>query len=196
MALVLAVAGGRPQVAARRDNKSAPRRSKSLRSFDILRNVGLRPQPSPVETAASFRFLRLEEPVHSPTDDTDEITFAHQTPDSTHAVCTRTPAIGPGGQTIETIDVRGEVDLANCTRLRLEIEEAIDRCHCTVVDLTNVSFIDSTGLGALVAARNHAHQLGHTLQIRLPSGQARRPFELTGLDELFSSDLRRSTSSV
>ncbi len=51
-----------------------------------------------------------------------------------------------------------------------------------VVDLTRVSFLDSTALGAVVRAARELGSAGGELRIVLPRGPARRIFEITGLD--------------
>lgn len=93
--------------------------------------------------------------------------------------------------------VRGEVDIASAPRLHerlsraIEIEE-LDRQE-VLIDLTDVTFIDSSGLGVLVNARQRAKARGVRLELVLPVGPARFPFEVTGLAELF--DRYRSASS-
>jgi anti-sigma B factor antagonist len=53
-----------------------------------------------------------------------------------------------------------------------------------VVDLTNVSFMDSTALGVLVRAVRDVDTRGGAVRVVLPRGTARRIFELTTLDRL------------
>jgi anti-sigma B factor antagonist len=95
------------------------------------------------------------------------------------------PSEGPA----VVIDVQGELDLLNASELRARIDVEIVSAQAVVVDLTKVTFVDSTGLGALIAARNDARRMGCALWVRLPFERAARmPFELTGLDELFTRD--------
>jgi anti-sigma B factor antagonist len=54
-----------------------------------------------------------------------------------------------------------------------------------VVDLSWLSFIDSTGLGALVAGRNEAQQGGATLRLVCKSERMLKLFRITGLDAVF-----------
>jgi anti-sigma B factor antagonist len=53
-----------------------------------------------------------------------------------------------------------------------------------VVDLTAVSFLDSTALGLLVRAVRDVDGRGGTIRVVLPAGTARRIFEITTLDRL------------
>lgn len=86
-----------------------------------------------------------------------------------------------------TIEVSGELDLANSAQLRKLINELIDSCHdMVIVDLADLSFIDAKGLGALVGASNYAKQQGKHMKVRMPTGRAKVLFELTRLDEFFA----------
>ena len=51
-----------------------------------------------------------------------------------------------------------------------------------IVDLTGVSFMDSTALGLLVRMVREAPERGAEVRVVLPRGAARRIFEITTLD--------------
>ena len=54
-----------------------------------------------------------------------------------------------------------------------------------LADLTELRFIDSIGLRVVISAWNRARQAGHMFSVMLPtSGQVRRVFELTGVDQI------------
>jgi anti-sigma B factor antagonist len=53
-----------------------------------------------------------------------------------------------------------------------------------VVDLTHVSFLDSTALGILVRAVREVGERGGEIRVVLPHGTARRIFEITTLDRV------------
>lgn len=53
-----------------------------------------------------------------------------------------------------------------------------------VVDLQAVSFLDSTALGVVVRALREVEERGGNSRIVLPSGSARRIFEITTLDRV------------
>ena len=85
------------------------------------------------------------------------------------------------------VDVRGEVDVHTAARLRDRLIAALDGgTHTLIVDLTQLGFIDSTGLGALVAARNHADQVHASLRLVCSSERLLKLFRITGLHEVFS----------
>jgi anti-sigma B factor antagonist len=77
--------------------------------------------------------------------------------------------------------VVGELDIATSPSL----DEALARARATdaasiVVDLSAVSFIDSTGLHVLLR-HTCAEEGGPRVSLTTPSPQARRVFELSGL---------------
>jgi len=75
------------------------------------------------------------------------------------------------------VEVRGEIDLASTDRLRRVLQDAARiRPTAVIVDLLYVTFIDSTGIGALAAGYNAARAYGVPFEVR----QA-RPFILTQL---------------
>lgn len=78
--------------------------------------------------------------------------------------------------------VRGEIDLVNADDFRERIESLLDEGGSpTLVDLSAVSFIDSSGVAALVAARGRADSAGIELVLVDPSPQTRTVLEVTGL---------------
>lgn len=93
-------------------------------------------------------------------------------------------ATGPGA--VELV-VEGELDMATSDRLRAAGETALrEGARHLVLDLAQVSFIDSTGVGALVAIRKLAIDHEAALTLRDPSQPARRILELSTLVEVFT----------
>lgn len=79
------------------------------------------------------------------------------------------------------IALDGEMDLANTETAASALREALHRGNYVVVDLTKLSFLDSTGIAMLVTAMQEGgERLGF-----LPSehDEVRRLLSLTGLDE-------------
>ena len=74
----------------------------------------------------------------------------------------------------------GELDLANANRVRSALldvaAEDVDR---VIVDLSGVTFLDSTALGVLVEVRRTLAP--RRLLLAGPAGEARRALEVTGL---------------
>jgi anti-sigma B factor antagonist len=82
--------------------------------------------------------------------------------------------------------VTGEVDLANADELREAGEAALTPLAGTLrIDLSGVTFMDSTGLAALIAVRNKAEP-GHVFILEQPTRRVRRILEITGLHEVFT----------
>lgn len=83
--------------------------------------------------------------------------------------------------------VRGSVDLTTAPGLRTRLAELIDDGHtCVVVDLSGTDFLDSTGLGALVAALKRLRMKEGEIRIVCSSGHVRKVFEITSLDRVFA----------
>jgi len=80
------------------------------------------------------------------------------------------------------LEVRGEVDLHNAAQLRSQLH---DLCNVTkpqvIVDLSQVSFIDSTGIGVLVGALKRAREASGDMIIVGAKDRVHRIFEITGL---------------
>lgn len=84
--------------------------------------------------------------------------------------------------------VSGEVDMASTPQFRDAGLTALrdPTCHELVVDLLDVSFIDSTGLGTLIALRNQARDADKSLVLADPSAHVTRLLELTRLSDAFT----------
>jgi anti-sigma B factor antagonist len=82
------------------------------------------------------------------------------------------------------VDVRGELDIESADRLRRILSDTA-RLHPPriVVDLLHVTFIDSTGLSALMAGRSAAQTVGVAYSVRHPSGFVATQLRQTGLYE-------------
>ncbi len=84
------------------------------------------------------------------------------------------------------ITVHGEVDVHSCGDLEKALTDLADDGVVTVtLDLANVSFIDSSGLRALVVGHKALQDRGGGLVVANPSPSTARLLEVTGLDGLF-----------
>ncbi|MGH3307714.1 MAG: STAS domain-containing protein [Nocardioides sp.] len=82
--------------------------------------------------------------------------------------------------------VRGEIDLATAPGLMRELSVAVGADNCRViVDLTHVTFMDSTGLNALVSARRRADAGNGEVRLVGASGMVRKVLRITGLERVF-----------
>jgi anti-sigma B factor antagonist len=83
--------------------------------------------------------------------------------------------------------VRGEIDINTSPALGEALERAIlDAVGAFIVDLSDVEFIDSTGIHTLLRARDLLGREDRALAVVCPYGPVRRVFELSGSSELFA----------
>ena len=83
---------------------------------------------------------------------------------------------------ITTVELGGELELHNAPSLREEFGRVCEtNAPCVLVDLSQVSFIDSTGIGVLVGGLKRAREHDGTFVLVCPVPRLRRVFEITGL---------------
>jgi anti-sigma B factor antagonist len=88
---------------------------------------------------------------------------------------------------LPVVAVKGEVDVYSAPTLKDNLTALLDAGQPTiVVDLTDVAFLDSTGLGALISARSASDQAGGSLPIVATQDRILKLFTITGLDGVFS----------
>lgn len=85
------------------------------------------------------------------------------------------------------ICLAGEIDIAAAAPLRTAAIGALEQAGGDelILKLSRVTFLDSTGIGALVAIRNAASAKQRGVRIVDPSPAARRVLELTALAAVF-----------
>jgi anti-sigma B factor antagonist len=85
------------------------------------------------------------------------------------------------------LTVEGEIDVYTAPLLRQKLIELADSgVPKVVVDLEPVQFLDSTGLGVLVAALNRFRRQGGEMELVCSQSRIRRVFEITGLTKVFT----------
>lgn len=83
------------------------------------------------------------------------------------------------------ITVHGEVDLATSPELDAAIIAAIDSGTSSVaIDLTNVSFMDSSGLGVIVRGLKRCREADIDLDLVITNERVLKVFGITGLDQV------------
>jgi anti-anti-sigma factor len=89
--------------------------------------------------------------------------------------------------TTATVAAEGEIDLSTVDELRNAVTTAADAgVDKLQLDLTEVEFIDSAGLGGLLELRSTLRSRSVTLQISAGEGPVRQAMEITGLSELLA----------
>jgi anti-anti-sigma factor len=84
-----------------------------------------------------------------------------------------------------TVAPKGELDLASVEQLAKEIERVVDIAGLEhlVVDLSDLEFIDSTGLRAIINIVQTCEARKTRLSIVRGQGQVESVFQLTGMEE-------------
>lgn len=81
---------------------------------------------------------------------------------------------------------RGVIDLATIGVFRAGLDEVFSHGAVDLVlDLNEITFIDSTGLGALISARRRATAFKGSLLLACENDMVLRLFRITGLERVF-----------
>jgi anti-sigma B factor antagonist len=88
---------------------------------------------------------------------------------------------------VPVLSVKGEVDVYSAPAVSESLTQLLDEGSTTIiVDLTEVAFLDSTGLGALIAARTATDKAGGALPVVCTQDRILKLFNITGLDGVFA----------
>lgn len=83
--------------------------------------------------------------------------------------------------------VRGDIDINTAPRLTETLDAAIHQTRgAFVIDLSHVSFLDSSGVHLLLRTRALLGREDRALVVICPPGPARRIFEVAGITDLFA----------
>lgn len=101
---------------------------------------------------------------------------------------------------LPTLKLSGEMDLRAATDLREALLKALsDGGGSVLLDLSELSFIDSTIISVLIMARKRADSSSGEVRLRNVPGRIQRILAITGIDSLFptvqSPDLSDGNSS-
>ena len=107
---------------------------------------------------------------------------------------TATQALDLGGLTIRSqwegdthvLALAGELDIASASAVDAELAgaEGAARLARLVIDLRDVTFIDSSGLRLVIEANRRAETAAHRLALVRPSDRVFRAFQISGIDTL------------
>jgi len=85
-----------------------------------------------------------------------------------------------------TIRPAGILDGTRVEELRGKVEKILESSASTVlIDLEETTFIDSSGLGALVSTLKSVREVNRKLYFCSPNAQIKMVFELSGMDQAF-----------
>lgn len=91
------------------------------------------------------------------------------------------------GADTRVVAVKGEIDLFTAPEFKQAVRAAIDDgADRIVVDLAEVSFIDSSSLGVLIGAHRRLKGHGGQLFVACERDSILKTFKITGLDTVFS----------
>ena len=89
-----------------------------------------------------------------------------------------------------TVKLDGDLDVNSVRELKKCLDEYIDTDKPNVViDCTQLNYIDSTGLGALVSALKKVQAYDGSIKITALKPYLKKIFEVTGLTKLFELEV-------
>ena len=83
------------------------------------------------------------------------------------------------------VHVAGEVDMHSAPALRQALDGLDEENNDLVLDLTDLQFMDSSGVGVLVGAHKRSETAHRQVTIVCPPGPVSRVLTITGLDKVF-----------
>ena len=84
------------------------------------------------------------------------------------------------------IRVSGEVDVATAGELRSLLADLfLEKQADIVLDMRDLSYIDSTGLGVLIGAYGRMQESGHGIRVEHPRENIAKLLRITSLDKIF-----------
>jgi anti-anti-sigma factor len=89
-------------------------------------------------------------------------------------------------QEVKVIQPNGILDGTQADRLRDEVSHCLTAgAGCILIDFQNVTFMDSSGLAALITAVRLIHNQGKKLYLCSVNQQIKMLLELTSMDRIF-----------
>ena len=91
----------------------------------------------------------------------------------------------PAENGVYLLEVTGSVDAYTASSLYEALHDLLSQGHSRLLlDASQIDFISSAGLRALTSAQREARPLGGEVRLFGLSGQVRKVFEMSGLDQL------------
>jgi anti-sigma B factor antagonist len=78
--------------------------------------------------------------------------------------------------------LQGELEISEVGLLKDTLLPEIRRGACVVIDLSGLTYMDSAGLGVLIAAYKQAQKAGTILSLAAPPPEVSHVLAITGLD--------------
>lgn len=83
------------------------------------------------------------------------------------------------------VNVNGDVDLENSDSLREQVSAALESNSAVSVNMSEVSYIDSSGIAALIESRQKAEEANKSFKIQKPSEAVISVLKMAKLDTFF-----------
>jgi anti-sigma B factor antagonist len=96
----------------------------------------------------------------------------------------------------QVLHLTGDVDLQTSPTLRESALAAGEQGADVVIDLREVRFMDSPGLGTLIFCHQRLAEQGSTLVVRSPRGDVRQLFEVVRLNTIITIEPVRPSGST
>ena len=91
------------------------------------------------------------------------------------------------GELAKLIEVQGELDVYTSPKLKEAIADVVDNAKTNlVIDLNNVRYIDSTGLGVLIGTLKKIRENGSQMMLVCNVSQILSVFSITGLSKILT----------
>ncbi len=99
---------------------------------------------------------------------------------------------------VAILTMSGEIDLYNAPQIRDTINDLIAQGkYKVVINLASVSYIDSSGIGALISSLSNLKRHQGGMKIAHVTGSVRKVFELTKLSsffDIFDSEMQATSA--
>lgn len=86
---------------------------------------------------------------------------------------------------VGVIHITGRLDASNTAKLKEEFQKWLNETNNFVLDLSKMEYIDSTGLGGIVACMKFASEKDGDLKIACLQSKPRMVFEITRANKIF-----------
>ena len=91
-----------------------------------------------------------------------------------------------GKQPVSVVDLNGEIDVYTSPKVKETLSDLIDKGHYSlVINLENVRYIDSTGLGVLIGGLKRVREHSGSVHLVCTNPQIKKIFDITGLAKIF-----------
>lgn len=87
------------------------------------------------------------------------------------------------------VSIEGELDVSSADELKNKLHKIVDEKMLDVkIDLTNLEYIDSTGLGVMIGVLKKLRVNEKEIYILNPRSNVKKIFTITGLDKIFKME--------